>query len=148
MHKEVVCINSSLTQHTRPTRLLAASIVVQAISTEGIEHTGTIGLPLRQTGYVLETLPGPRTLGASVHLPGLPSSSGTLVQGPLNGGVQAPGYTKVHATYASIREKLAKQAYSTHGGEVVTVEVRVIIKPAGHIKMEMVSICQIISPVD
>ena len=96
-------------------------------------------------GYVINTFSGPRnTPGPSVHLPGnnqqyaIPPS-----MHPQNsrGQPQAVGYTQAHATYPTERHERIQQAYSTHNGEVVVIEVRMVVMLTGRVQMQLIHVC-------
>jgi hypothetical protein len=78
-------------------------------------------------GYVINTSSGPlSTPGPSIHLPGNNRQYASILQVPSmhpQNRNQPVGYTQAHATYPSERHERIQQAYSTHNGEVVVIEV-------------------------
>jgi len=105
--------------------------------------SGMPTIPLHQAGYVINPPSGLfEQPGVSIHLPGLASSLVPALPVQYQGRILQPvGYTREHAAYASTCQQLAQHAYTTHAAEVVVVEVRVVVKPAGRIKEEMVYVC-------
>jgi hypothetical protein len=92
-------------------------------------------------GYMMNTSSGPlSTPGPSVHLPGnarqhtIPPS-----MHPQNRG-QTVGYTQAHATYPTERHERIQQAYSTHNGKVVVIEVRMVVMPPGRVQMQLIHV--------
>ena len=98
-------------------------------------------------GYVINTSSGPlSTPGPSIHLPGnnqqfatssIPSPSAHL--GNRNQS-QAVGYTQAHATYPVERHERIQQAYSTHNGEIVVIEVRMVLMLPGRVQMQLIHV--------
>ena len=98
-------------------------------------------------GYVMNTSSGPlRTPGPSIHLPGNPSSippsspSMHLQNRIQRSQPQVVGYTQAHAAYFAERHERMQQAYSTHNGEVVVIEVRMVLMPPGHVQMQLIHV--------
>ncbi|KIL57481.1 hypothetical protein M378DRAFT_27965 [Amanita muscaria Koide BX008] len=92
-------------------------------------------------GYVMNSSSGPlQTPGPSIHLPGrIPQYTGPPPMHSQPGrGPQSVGYTHVHATYPAVRHERIQQAYSTYNGEVVVVEVRMVLKPAGFVQEKII----------
>jgi hypothetical protein len=105
---------------------------VQAIGVGGIAAPAgyTTNAPMNNAGPVL-------------HLPGHAPQYNTLPAMHQQGktSIQSMGYTAEHAAYPIIRHERIKEAYSTHNGEVVIVEVRLVIKLPGRVKAELVHVC-------
>ena len=86
-------------------------------------------VPALPGGYVMNTSSGPlSTPGPSFHLPGNNRQYASIPPGPSmhpqnRTQPQAVGYTQAHATYPTERHERMQQAYSTHNGEVVVIEV-------------------------
>ncbi|KAM6488841.1 hypothetical protein JOM56_015699 [Amanita muscaria] len=92
-------------------------------------------------GYVMNSSSGPLQMpGPSIHLPGrIPQYTGPPPMHSQPGrGPQSVGYTHVHATYPAVRHERIQQAYSTYNGEVVVVEVRMVLKPAGFVQEKII----------
>ena len=106
-----------------------------AISTGNTINPGNLG-------YVINTATGPkRKPGPAVQLPGHVPPYGTITSMQLQGGTMQPaGYTAEHATYPVIRHERIREAYSTHHGEVVVVEVRLVVKLPGKVKEALVHV--------
>jgi hypothetical protein len=85
---------------------------------------------------------GPSTMsGPVVHLPGkIPKHSTPSL---IHSGPQPVGYTQAHATYSTMRHERVLQAYSTHNGEVVVVEVRMVAMPPGRVQPNLIHVCPI-----
>jgi hypothetical protein len=93
-------------------------------------------------GYVVNTSSGPQmTPGPTVHMPGnIPQYSAPPLIHPQSRGPQPVGYTQAHATYATARHERMQQAYSTHNGEVVVVEVRMVLMPPGRVTVQLIHV--------
>ena len=108
-----------------------------------VQAIGIFPLDSRQPGYIanasLESLKAP---GPSVHLPGhhLQLNLSPLLH-PQRKNLRLAGYTPEHAHYPIVRQKHIQEAYSTNNGEVVVVEVRVVIKLPGRITTNLVHVC-------
>lgn len=95
-------------------------------------------------GFVTNTSSGPlRTPGPSIHLPGnnwqrtrFPPSMHT----PNRNQSQAVSYTQAHATYPEERHERIQQAYSTYNGEVVVIEVRMVLMPPGRVQTQLIHV--------
>jgi len=94
-------------------------------------------------GYIANTSSGPLiTPGPSVHLPGnIPQYAVPPLIHPQNRGPQPVGYTQAHATYPAIRHERIQQAYATHNGEVVVIEVRMVLMPPGRVNTQLIHVC-------
>ncbi|KAK2460511.1 hypothetical protein APHAL10511_007474 [Amanita phalloides] len=57
------------------------------------------------------------------------------------GTSQLVGYTPEHATYPAVWNECIREAYLVHNGEVVVVEVWLVIKSPGRVKAELVHDC-------
>ena len=83
--------------------------------------------------------------GPSIHLPGnILRYSGPPPMHPQDRGPQHTGYTQAHATYPAVRHERIQQAYSTHNGEVVVVEVQMVLMPPGHVQVQLIHVCSIL----
>ena len=50
------------------------------------------------------------------------------------------GYTQAHAAYSAERHERMQQAYSTHNGEVIVIEVRMVLMPPGRVQMQLIHV--------
>ena len=94
-------------------------------------------------GYMINTSSGPlSTPGPSVHLPGnIPQHTNPpSMHLPKKGQPQAVGYTQAYAAYPAERHERIQQAYSTHNGEVVVIEVRMVVMPPGRVQMQLIHV--------
>ena len=97
-------------------------------------------------GYVINTSSGPlstQQAGPSVHLPG--NNRHYTIQVPPSPSIhphqsRAVGYTQAHAAYPAERHEQIQQAYSTHNGEVVVIEVRMVVMLPGRVQMQLVHV--------
>lgn len=91
-------------------------------------------------GYVVNTSSG----GPSVHLPGnIPQYATPPLIKPQSRGPQPVRYTQAHAAYPAVWHERIQQAYSTHNGEVVVVEVRMVLMPPGRVQVQLIHVCAI-----
>jgi hypothetical protein len=96
--------------------------------------SGQVTIKSQAAGYILKT-PGP-----SVHLPGnVPQHTAPPPIHPSSRGSQV-GYTQAHATYPAARLERIQQAYSTNNGEVVVVEVRMVIMRPGRVQVQLIHV--------
>lgn len=95
----------------------------------------------------MTTTSGPlQTPGPSVHLPGnVPLARGTVAPSMnlQTGGPHVVGYTPAHASYSIARQERMQQVYSTHSGEVVVVEVRMVHMPPGCVQVSLIHVSPI-----
>lgn len=98
-------------------------------------------------GYVINTSSGPlSTPGPSIHLPGNNRQYASAIppsMHPQNRNQPHAirvGYTQAHATYPAERHERIQQAYSTHNGEVVVIEVRMVLMPPGRVQMQLIHV--------
>jgi hypothetical protein len=115
---------------------------VQAIggsSNQALGHSNSVPV-----GYIINTSSGPlNTPGPSIHLPGNNRQNASIPPSmhPQNGTQpRAVGYTQAHATYPAERQERIQQAYSTHNGEVVVVEVRMVLMPPGRVQIQLIHV--------
>lgn len=81
------------------------------------------------------------TPGPSVHLPGNNRSTIPPSMHLQNRNQsQVVGYTQAHATYPTERHERIQQAYSTHNGEVVVIEVRMVLMLPGRVQMQLIHV--------
>jgi hypothetical protein len=101
---------------------------------------GVPGLQPQAAGYIMDTSSGPLfTPGPSVHLPGnIPQYT---IPPPINRAPQPLGYTGTHAAFPEERHERIQQAYSTYNGEVVVVEVRMVLMLPGRVQMQLIHVC-------
>ena len=94
-------------------------------------------------GYIMNTSSGPQsTPGPNVHLPGnVQQYTIPPPMRPKSRGPQPVGYTQAHATYPTERHERIQQAYSTYNGEVVVVEVRMVLMPPGRVQVQLIHVC-------
>lgn len=115
---------------------------MQAIGIGGSNQVTEQSHPI---GYVTNTSSGPRhTPGPSVHLPGNIQQYTTPPTHQKSRGPQPVGYSQAHAAYPAIRHERIQQAYSTHNGEVVVVEVRMVIMLPGRVQVQLIHVCSIL----
>ena len=98
-------------------------------------------------GYVINTSSGPlSTPGPSIHLPGNNQqfTTNSILSPSTHLGnrnqSQAVGYTQAHATYPVEQHERIQQAYSTHNGEVVVIEVRMVLMLPGRVQMQLIHV--------
>lgn len=76
-----------------------------------------------------------------IHVPGGIPHFGTGHQLMFQAAAGPSGYTKHHSAYHETKQKLAKQAYATHAGHVVSVQVRAVRMPIGGVKAVVIGVC-------
>jgi hypothetical protein len=121
---------------------------VQAISNQVIEQGHPVTVPV---GYLINTSSGPlSTPGPSIHLPGnnrqyasIRPQASMHPQNRTPGQPQVVGYTQAHATYPAERHERMQHAYSTHNGEVVVIEVRMVLMLPGRVQMQLIHVCSL-----